>query len=138
MNSAPTPFDIINPTAPALVVSAEVWIAFIVVMLLAWAGIWMIQRNRKRKNVTSRRNVSPLVAQLKDLLQRYETSGNREILHLFVRTLRRYPDLNSAETAPLLRSLEKERFAPSLSPRINDYMKEVLSILSVHGRETHE
>lgn len=128
MEPSPTPFDILDPAGPPIEVSYLYWIVAFGFFALTWISIWYYNRqNRERRQAIK---VSPLIVELQTLYATFENQRSKEPLHLFIKMLRRHPELLTNEAHFLLRKIDEARFAPHLGGEVERTMKELLSIVS--------
>lgn len=125
----PTPLDIIDPFPPPVEVPFLIWIIVPLMFLLIFATIAWVTLKRRRKNI-ARLTVPPLINELSEIYQRFQSDRSREQVHLFVKLVRREPGVLSEHARSLLTQLEHLRFSNDSIKEAEFSMKELLSILS--------
>lgn len=125
----PTPLDIIDPLLPPVEVSLLIWILAHLILLLIFATTAWVRLKRRRKNI-AQLPVPPLINELSEIYQRFQSDRSRDQVHLFVKLVRREPDVLSEHARSLLTQLEHLRFSNDSIKEAEFSMKELLSILS--------
>ena len=132
----PTPLDIIDPFLAPVEVPLLIWFFAPLILLLIFATIAWVTLKRRRKNV-DQLPVPPLINELSEIYQRFQHGRSREQVHLFVKLVRREPDVLSEHARSLLTQLEHLRFSNDSIKEAEFSMKELLSILSTR-EESHD
>jgi hypothetical protein len=125
----PTPLDIIDPFLPPVEVPLLIWFLAPITLLLIFAILAWGTLRRRRKNI-DQLPVPPLINELSDIYQRFQADRSREEVHLFVKLVRREPQVLSEHAQNLLTRLEELRFSHTSIKEAEFPMKELLSILS--------
>lgn len=114
----PTPFDIIEPLAPAYVVTLEDWVFFAAVSVIAFTVFFVLRRLRGA--VTSRSSVQIALSEINQLELRIDSLPVREIYFRLTLVLRRV----------LQEALQS--FSPAIHP-IDETSIDITSLDSYHG-----
>jgi len=129
---APTPFDIIEPHQLPMEIPLSVWLlASASMLLLSLLTYWIV--TRRDRGVPQFLEVPALIIELRKVLDEFEATGRRELIHLFVKLVQREQLILSEEAKELLVQLEKNRFSEKSSVEAEFPMREILSILSTQG-----